>query len=123
MPAPRLRGGFVRLSPENIPPDEIRRAVSLKHYSKYGEEIALENMPPVNLVIAGSVAVSSGVPVRGKGEGYSDWNTEYCVTSARQDIPTATLVHPLQVVHIRRGISYGRIRSAHRLHRNARRSH
>lgn len=99
MPAPRLRGGFVKLSPANMPPDEIRRAVSLKHYSKYGEEIALANMPPVDLVIAGSVGVSKRGARAGKGEGYSDLEYGILRDLGQQDIPTATLVHPLQIVH------------------------
>lgn len=100
MPAPRLRGGFVRLRPENIPPGEIRRAVSLKHYSSYGEEIALETMPPVNLVIAGSVAVTLRGARAGKGEGYSDLEYGILRDLGQADIPTATLVHPLQVVRL-----------------------
>lgn len=98
MPAPRLRAGFIRLTPERIPDDEFRRTVSLKHCNTYGEEITLEDIPRVDLVIAGSVAVTHQGARIGKGEGYSDLEYGILRDLGQDDIPTATLVHPLQIV-------------------------
>lgn len=98
LPAPRLRGGFLVLDPKRIPAAEVRRAASLRHAASYGEETAVADLPPVQLVVAGSVAVTRDGARAGKGEGYSD--IEYGILRAlgHPEIPVATVVHPLQIL-------------------------
>lgn len=47
MPSPRLKAGFLRIAPEAVPPGEERRAASLSHCAKYGEEITVEQLARV----------------------------------------------------------------------------
>src|SRR5690625_3866403 len=65
MPSPRLRAGFLRITPDAVPPGEERRAASLSHCAKYGEEITVEQLArivtdseeaPIGLVVAGPAA-------------------------------------------------------------------
>src|SRR5690606_12524744 len=85
MPSPRLRGAFVRIRPENVPPGEERRAASLSHCGRYGEEVTLKELaeriaagePTIDLIVVGAAAVSRNGARAGKGEGYADM--EYAI--------------------------------------------
>src|ERR1700738_3649469 len=57
VPTPRLRGGFKKLDPRRIPPDKIEEAVSLSHGDRWSEEVALADLPRVDTIVCGSVAV------------------------------------------------------------------
>jgi 5-formyltetrahydrofolate cyclo-ligase len=72
VPTPRLRGGFKKLDPRRIPPDKIQEATSLSRGDRWSEEIALANMPCLDAIVCGSVAVTRDGRRYGKGEGYSD---------------------------------------------------
>lgn len=97
VPTPRLRGGFIRLSPESIPEDHIGKAASLSHMSRYGDVLPLDRLPTVDLVVMGSVAVDLDGHRAGKGEGYAD--REYAILRelGMADVPVVTTVHDLQV--------------------------
>jgi 5-formyltetrahydrofolate cyclo-ligase len=72
----------------------IRRALD------EGKPVALEEIPPIDLVVCGTVAVNrEGVRV-GKGGGYSDLEFALLVENGRAGEHTtiATSVHPLQLV-------------------------
>ena len=84
---PRLRDPdpFLRLDPEDLasPDDEtsddgdadrptIGDATTVSGISTHGTPVAPEDVPHVDLVIAGSVAVTTDGARIGKGEGYSD---------------------------------------------------
>ena len=71
MPSPRLRSAFLRISPETVPPGEERRAASLSHCSKYGEEIGIEQLADERSLIGGHRThrrrLRGGHPSRGPG--------------------------------------------------------
>ena len=100
MAVPRLRqpAPFLVLDPARleVPP---RRAASIRGASSVGRPVAVEDMPHVDLVVCGSVAVSRAGARIGKGGGYSDIEfailTEVKLVDHRTTV--ATTVHPLQV--------------------------
>ncbi|MCG0315046.1 MAG: 5-formyltetrahydrofolate cyclo-ligase [Calditerricola sp.] len=98
MPTPRLAGGFVVL--RDVPPGKEREATSLAHFKAYGREVPVTAIEPIDLVVAGSVAVDHrGVRV-GKGEGYGDLEFALLCELGKltPDTPVVTAVHDLQVV-------------------------
>ena len=72
VPTPRLRGGFKKFDPWRIPPDRIEEAASLSHGDRWSEDVALADMPWLDAIVCGSVAVTRDGRRCGKGEGYSD---------------------------------------------------
>ena len=58
VPTPRLRGGFKKLDPRRIPPDKIETAASLSRGDRWSEEVALADMPGLDAIVCGSVAVN-----------------------------------------------------------------
>lgn len=104
MPSPRLRGGFIRIRPEDVPAGEERRAASLSRSGEYGEEISLARLAddlaahPVGLVVAGSAAVTRRGARAGKGEGYADMEYAVLRELGLPHVPVVTTVHPAQIV-------------------------
>jgi len=101
MAVPRLADEkpFLLLDPDRIdgPP---RRAASIKGASKMAKHVALDDVPHVDLVVCGTVAVNRrGVRV-GKGGGYSDIEFALLTETGAVDSRTivATTVHPVQVL-------------------------
>jgi len=100
VPTPRLRSGFLMIdSAENLRTD-VGYAATIRGASRYGRPVALGNLPKVDLIVAGSVAVSrSGVRV-GKGGGYSE--IEYGILRelglVDDTTPIVTTVHEFQIV-------------------------
>jgi 5-formyltetrahydrofolate cyclo-ligase len=72
VPTPRLRGGFKKLDPHRIPPDKIAEAAGLSRGDRWSEEVALADIPRLDAIVCGSVAVTRDGRRCGKGEGYSD---------------------------------------------------
>ena len=72
MAVPRLRDEacFMRLDPAEI--DDVDAAATVSHADEYAERVGPDAMPPVDLIVAGSVAVTPGGARVGKGEGYCD---------------------------------------------------
>jgi 5-formyltetrahydrofolate cyclo-ligase len=68
--------------------------------AKAGRKVAATELPPVDLVICGSVAVNREGARIGKGGGFSDLEVAFLVEAGvlRPDTILATTVHPLQVV-------------------------
>ena len=98
VPTPRLRGGFKKLDPRRIPPDKITQAASLSHGHRWSEEIALTDMPELDAIVCGSVAVTGDGRRCGKGEGYSDLEFAILRELGHPPVPVATTVHDLQIV-------------------------
>ena len=102
MAVPRLcdEKPFYELDPEAIPDDERDRAPTISHVEEYARQVGPDEVPTVDLVVSGSVAVTEDGARIGKGEGYSD--LEYAILRelglVDEATPTATTVHDLQVV-------------------------
>jgi len=100
MPSPRLRKGFVILDSGKIPEGLFSGASTIRGAFRYGQFCSLRDLPKIDLVVAGSVAVSmDGVRI-GKGGGYSE--LEYGILRELdlvwEDTPIFTTVHDVQVV-------------------------
>src|SRR6516162_7510216 len=98
VPTPRLRGGFKKLDPRRIPPDKIQEAAGLSRGDRWSEEVALADMPRLDAIVCGSVAVTRDGRRCGKGEGYSDLEFAILRELGHPPVPVATTVHDLQVV-------------------------
>ena len=98
VPTPRLRGGFQRLDPDAIPADEIDAAASLSHMDEWAEPVGLSDLPALDAIVTGSVAVTRDGRRCGKGEGYSDLEYALFRELGHPPAPVATTVHPLQLV-------------------------
>jgi 5-formyltetrahydrofolate cyclo-ligase len=98
VPTPRLKGGFKKLDPAKIPHEEIATAAALSKGDKWAEPVALADMPQLDAIVTGCVAVTRDGKRTGKGEGYSD--IEYAILRelGHRPVPVATTVHPVQIV-------------------------
>ncbi|MFW5949581.1 MAG: 5-formyltetrahydrofolate cyclo-ligase [Halolamina sp.] len=100
MAVPRLRDEdcFLRLDPEEI--DDVDHATTIGGSAEIGVQVGPEAMPPIDLIVSGSVAVTEAGDRVGKGEGYSD--LEFAVLReldlVDDDTTTATTVHEMQVL-------------------------
>jgi 5-formyltetrahydrofolate cyclo-ligase len=97
-PTPRLKGAFRLLDPARIPRAHYAEAATLKRGGKWGEDITLAEMPKVDLVVMGSVAVTRDGRRLGKGHGYADLEYALLRELGNPAVPLATTVHKLQVV-------------------------
>ncbi len=100
MPSPRLRAGFLVLDPARIPKRLHRTAATIKGSFQHAAETPIEDLPFVDLLVCGSVAVTEkGVRI-GKGGGYSE--LEYAILRelklVDEETPIMTTVHDLQIV-------------------------
>ncbi len=101
MAVPRLRevAPFIVLDPDrlDVPP---QRAASIRGASSHGRPIDIADMPRIDLVLAGSVAVSRDGARLGKGGGYSDLEFALAVQAGliTTETPVVTTVHEVQVV-------------------------
>jgi len=102
MAVPRLRElqPFIALDPAVLGPKALWPASSIQGAFAMGKPVALEEMMPIDLIVAGSVAVAKDGARLGKGGGYSD--LEYALGREAgiigAETPIVTTVHPLQVV-------------------------
>ena len=100
MAVPRLRDEqcFMRLDPETIA--DTDEAATISGADRYAEPVAPGNMRPVDLIVAGSVAVTPEGDRIGKGEGYSDLEFAILTEAGRVDQETTivTTVHEMQVL-------------------------
>ncbi|RLE54082.1 MAG: 5-formyltetrahydrofolate cyclo-ligase [Candidatus Methanomethylicota archaeon] len=100
MPTPKLKGGFLLLDPSKIPKSEIRKASTIRGAFIYGEPVKLSQIPKIDVVIVGSVAVSREGYRIGKGGGYSE--LEYAilreVRAINDDTPVLTTIHEVQLI-------------------------
>jgi len=99
-PTPRLREGFLCIEPERVPAGKLLEAASIAGAAKHGRAIALPDIPPIDLLVAGSVAVTEAGARAGKGEGYAE--LEYAMLRmfgrVSASTPVATTVHEVQIV-------------------------
>jgi 5-formyltetrahydrofolate cyclo-ligase len=98
-PTPRLQGGFYRLDPARIPQQHHWDAASMKMGGRWGEPVALKGLPRLDAIVMGSVAVTRDGSRLGKGHGYADLEYAILRELGQADVPVATTVHPLQILH------------------------
>jgi len=100
VPTPRLRGGFFLLDPAAIPPGRLLAAASISGFARYGQALALDALPPIDLMVIGAVAVAPDGARVGKGEGYAELEYAVLRTLGRLGPETlvCTTVHDVQVV-------------------------
>lgn len=100
MAVPRLRDArcFWELDPARL--RDVRAAASIGGAARFGRPVGPRELPHIDLVVAGSVAVSRTGARLGKGGGYSDLEYALGRAAGRIDERTtvATTVHPLQIV-------------------------
>ncbi|QKR00297.1 5-formyltetrahydrofolate cyclo-ligase [Metallosphaera tengchongensis] len=98
VPTPRLKGEFFLFSERAW--ENPREASRISNFSRFGDRIPLREIPDVDLIIVGSVAVSGDGNRVGKGEGYSE--LEYAILREQgkvsEKVPVVTTVHSLQVL-------------------------
>ena len=99
MPTPRIKKGFILIKPEWVKGRESY-AATIKGAFKYGRLIGLDEIPFIDFIVEGSVAVSYDCGRLGKGEGYAE--LEYAilreVDRVDDDVKIATTIHPIQLV-------------------------
>jgi 5-formyltetrahydrofolate cyclo-ligase len=100
MAVPRLREArcFWELDPRRL--RDVRAAASIGGAARFGRPLDPRELPRLDLVVAGSVAVARNGARLGKGGGYSDLEYALCRAAGRIDesTPIATTIHPLQMV-------------------------
>lgn len=98
VPTPRLRGDFYLLDPGQI--SDFHYASSIKGFSTLAKRIPFEEVPEIDAIVVGSVAVSMRGHRVGKGEGYSE--LEYAILRTLGKVsgmtPVVTTIHDLQII-------------------------
>ncbi|HEY6328751.1 MAG TPA: 5-formyltetrahydrofolate cyclo-ligase [Blastocatellia bacterium] len=101
MAVPRLREEkcFIELDPKKLGKN-IYKASSIKGAFDYGHPVSIDEMPEIDLILCGSVAVRTDGARIGKGGGYSDLEYGLCreVRKITTRTPIITTVHPIQVI-------------------------
>lgn len=101
MAVPRLRDEncFYELDPPRLDSDALDRAPTVSHVEAYADKVGPDDVPHVDVVVSGSVAVTEQGARIGKGEGYSD--LEFAILQGLgvvdETTTVATTVHERQV--------------------------
>lgn len=100
MAVPRLRDEdcFVELDPADV--GDLDAAPTVSHMDDHGVRVGPDELPPIDCILSGSVAVATDGTRIGKGEGFSD--LEYAVLrelgAVDDATPVVTTIHDGQVV-------------------------
>lgn len=101
MAVPRLRTVecFIELDPARLG-KHLARAATIKGADRYGRLVGLDDLPAIDLIVCGSVAVNGEGARVGKGGGFSDLEYGLLSETGRAGTETAivTTVHPLQLI-------------------------
>jgi 5-formyltetrahydrofolate cyclo-ligase len=102
MAVPRLRDEhpFRLLDPRKLKHEARREAATIKGAMRHGRVIDLEEVPELDFVLTGSVAVNLKGARIGKGGGYSDLEFGLMCEAGKvhRRTPIATTVHPIQIL-------------------------
>ena len=100
MATPRIRQGFLFLDPQKIPEKYYGKASTIHGAYRYGINLSPWDLPPLDLKVTGSVAVSKLGIRLGKGEGYSEIEAGILgeLGKMTRETPVITTVHELQIV-------------------------
>lgn len=100
MAVPRLRDEqcFVELDPQKL--ENLDAAPTVSHMDSHGTRVGPDELPDIDCILSGSVAVTTDGTRIGKGEGFSD--LEYAILRALgavdAETPVVTTVHDDQVI-------------------------
>lgn len=101
MAVPRLRTieCFIELDPAQLG-KHLARAATIKGADRYGRLVGLDDLPAIDLIVCGSVAVNGEGARVGKGGGFSDLEYGLLSETGRVGAETAivTTVHALQLI-------------------------
>jgi 5-formyltetrahydrofolate cyclo-ligase len=99
MATPKIENGYLLIKGEFMENGEAKIASTIKGAFKYGESIF--EIPHVDMVIEGSVAVDMKGNRLGKGGGYADKEISELINqkSINKQTPIATTIHHLQIVN------------------------
>ncbi len=102
MAVPRLRDQhpFRLLDPRRLNARQVREAATIKGALRHGRVVADDELPEIDLVLCGSVAVNLEGARIGKGGGFSDIEYGVLIDAGKIDDHTvvATTVHPIQIL-------------------------
>jgi 5-formyltetrahydrofolate cyclo-ligase len=102
MAVPRLRDQhpFRLLDPRRLNAEQIREAATIKGALRHGRVVADDELPDIDLVLCGSVAVNLKGGRIGKGGGFSDIEYGLLIEAGKIDDHTAvaTTCHPIQIL-------------------------
>ena len=101
MPTPRIKKGFLLVNPNEVPRSKYLEAATIKGAFRWGKLVRPWDLPKVDLIVTGSVAVDLWGGRLGKGEGYSE--IEYGILrelgKVTDETPVVTTVHDIQVIN------------------------
>ncbi len=97
VPTPRLQDGFLLL--DNLS-DRAQKAATIKGARQWGTKTPVTQIPPIDMIISGSVGVSKKGQRVGKGHGYSELEFAIAqeVNKITPETVVATTVHEIQIV-------------------------
>jgi 5-formyltetrahydrofolate cyclo-ligase len=97
MVTPKIENGYLKLDAQDLKGRE-KEASTIEGAFKYGEKI--DQLPTVDLIVEGSVAVDKTGGRLGKGGGYGDREIEFLkrAGSVNPNTPIVSTVHNLQIV-------------------------
>jgi len=102
MAVPRLRDPhpFRLLDPADLSSSAMKEASTIKGALRHGRVVALDDLPEVDLVLCGAVAVNLSGARIGKGGGFSDLEYGVLIDAGKIDDHTTvvTTVHPIQIL-------------------------
>ena len=98
VPTPKLKAGFPKLEPAKIPFDAIVDASQMSRCARWAEPVALRDLPQMDAIVTGCVAVTESGRRAGKGAGYSDIEFAILRELGHDSVPVATTVNDVQVV-------------------------
>lgn len=98
VPTPKLKAGFLKLDPAKIPYDAIDDASQMSRCANWAEPVALKDLPQMDAIVTGCVAVTDTGRRAGKGAGYSDIEFAILRELGHDAVPVATTVNDVQVV-------------------------
>lgn len=98
VPTPKPKAGFLKLDPAKIPFDAINNASQMSRCAEWAEATALKDLPQMDAIVTGCVAVTENGRRAGKGAGYSDIEFAILRELGHNAVPVATTVNDVQVV-------------------------
>lgn len=98
VPTPRLKAGFLVFDPDEIDEENLRDATMVSRWKPHARELPLDEMPDIDLIVTGCVAVTGQGKRAGKGHGYSDLEYAILRELGQPPVPVVTTVHEIQVV-------------------------